>query len=465
MLHYNTAEAYKLMHDGILALSRAEQQGLRIDVKYIKRKKRAVTKDIIALETEFYASKFYKDWQKSTRKPINIYSSTQLGAFIYGIQNRKVKKQTKTGKGSTDEEALQQLNIPELNTLARISKLKKVRDTYLDSFEREQVEGYLHPFYNLHLVVSYRSSSDSPNFQNIPIRDKEAKNAVRGAIFPRKGNQLLELDYSGIEFRIAGCYYKDETMLKYIHDPASDIHGFMAAKLYKVGKFNKKEPTHAFLRSAAKNGFVFPQLYGSWYKSCAVNLLCNWGGVQKDEFVSGKGVKIGDVYLTDHLISKGIKSYADFENHVRKIERYFWKNIFKTGKQWQTDFWEEYQKSGVVHSYTGFTYSGVMSLNNVLNYPIQGTAFHILLWSLIEATKALTRMKFKTKIVGQIHDAIILDVYPPELEQVIKIMRCIMCSDVKQHWKWINVPLDIEADLCPIDGSWAEKQNYNIEKI
>jgi DNA polymerase-1 len=458
------AEAYKLMHNGVLAFSRMEHQGLRVDIEYIHRKKEELTKEIKKLEISFKETPFYIKWRKSTQKPINIYSHIQLGTFLYDRLKLESPKKTKSGKGSTDEDTIKQLHIPDLDILLRIAKLKKIRDTYLDSFLREQVNGYLHPFFNLHLVTTYRSSSDSPNFQNIPKRDEEAMNICRGALFPRPGNQLLELDYSGIEFRIAGCYYKDETMLKYINDPSSDIHGFMASKLFKIKNFDEKEPTHSYLRSAAKNGFVFPQLYGSWYKSCANNLI-NWGNIRENEFVSGKGVKIGNKYLTDYLASKGIESYTDFESHIRTVENYFWKNIFKTGKQWQDNFWKEYQKNGVIYSYTGFAYSGVMSLNNVLNYPIQGDAFHVLLWSLIEADKALLRCKFKTRILTETHDSILLDVYPPELKQIINILRCIMCNDVKQHWKWIIVPLDIKAELCPIDKSWADKKSYKLPPL
>ena len=111
-----------------------------------------------------------------------------------------------------------------------------------------------------------------------------------------------------------------------------------------------------------------------------------------------------------------------------------------------------------------------MSRNDVINYPVQGAAFHILLWSLIEATKAFLnerflKERFRTRIIGQIHDAIILDVYPPELEQVVKIMRCIMCNDVTHHFEWINVPLDIDAEISPVDKSWADKEHYELPPL
>jgi DNA polymerase I-like protein with 3'-5' exonuclease and polymerase domains len=83
---------------------------------------------------------------------------------------------------------------------------------------------------------------------------------------------------------------------------------------------------------------------------------------------------------------------------------------------------------------------------------------------LIEVVKAQRRDRWDTKVIGQIHDSIVLDVNPHELDQVLKILECIMCNDVRQHWPWIIVPLEIEAELSPVDGSWADKKPYEIHK-
>lgn len=458
----NTKEAYKLFHDGILALAEIERNGMRVDMQYLLNQKKELTEKIEQLEQQIHESEFFNTWKRKTGKQINIYSSVQLANYLYSIKGIAPKKKTAKGTGSTDEEALRLLNIPELELLLEIKKLKKIRDTYLEQFEREQVNGVIRTNYNLHNVVSYRSSSANPNQQNIPKRDKEAMKITRSAIFPRKGHQLLELDYSQLEVRISACYNKDETLIYDIMH--GDMHKDVAIELFFIDDYKKE--THSVLRNAAKNGFIFPQFYGDYYENCAENLAQNWCKLPKGRFKAGQGIQLTpDTTIADHLIAHGITTYKRFTQHVKNVEDKFWFERYKTYTKWKKMIWEKYQHTGYITGKTGFTYKGLMKRNDVLNYPVQGAAFHCLLWSLIEGNKALKNEKMKTRIVGQIHDAIIFDVFPPELPKVLKIMKCIMCNDVRQHWNWITVPLEIEAEICPVDGSWAEKQEINIDEI
>lgn len=453
-----TIDAYRLMHDGILALARAEQQGIRVDMEYIERKKAFLTKKIEKLESQFKETSFFRHWQHTSKSTINIYSNSQLSSFLYGIKKIKVEKETASGQGATDDEALQQMNIPELNSLLEIRKLKKIRDTYLDAFAREQINGYIHPSFNLHLVQTFRSSSDSPNFQNIPKRDEDAMNIVRKALFPRPGHQLLEVDYSGIEVRIAACYHKDETMLKYILDPTSDLHTDMASQIFLVDDFDKNIPGHYTLRQAVKNGFVFPQFYGDYYKNCSTNMACTWCKLGQGKWSTGQGIEFTKgITIADHLISKGIKSFDDFTNHVKKIEADFWGNRFADYAKWKEMWWKLYQKYGYIDLYTGFRCSGVMGKNATLNYPVQGAAFHCLLWTFIQLDNLMLAEEWDTRIIGQIHDAIILDVHPDELEHVVDAINEIATRRLTDEWKWIIVPMEVEMEVCPVDGSWADK--------
>lgn len=460
-MNYYTADAYKLFHDGIFALARMEQQGFRVDVDYIVAKKAEISKEISKLEKKFKSTVFYGGWEKIYREKSNMYSGQQLAHYLYTSKNLKIPKETKSGQGATDEEALKQLNIPELDILLRIKKLKKTRDTYLDSFEREQVNGQIHPFFHLHLVRSFRGSSESPNFQNIPKRDEEIMELTRKAIYPRKGHQLLEIDFKQLEVRIAACYNGDQQLIDDIL--VGDMHRDMAIELFKINKFNPSDHSHKVLRQAAKNGFVFPQFYGDYYKNCAINLAATWGQLPKQgKWKSGQGIPFENTHLADHMIKHGFKDMEKFTYFVADVEENFWENRYRTYTKWKDATWEEYQKTGKVYTKTGFTYQGVMKRNDVLNYPIQGSAFHVLLWSLIEGVKAQVRDRWKSKIIGQIHDAIILDVHPKELKQVVKIMQCIMCNDVRKHWEWITVPLEVDAEVCDIDASWAEKKPYKM---
>ncbi len=457
----NIVDAYNLFHEGILALGKAERQGLRIDVEYAEKKKKQLTRKIKRLEKEFLTSKFYKQWKRSTTKPININSNDQLGKFLYGVKKIVPATLTKTGKGSTNEESLQLLKIPELDIFLKRKQLQKLRDTYLDAFVREQVNGYIHPFFNLHNVITYRSSSSNPNFQNIPNRDEYSRQTCRKAIYAREGNQLLNMDFKGIEVGISACHHKDPNMIKYITNPKSDMHGDMAKQIFKIDDWDKNRSDHSILRKAAKNGFVFPQFYGDYYVKNAESICSSWIQLPQRSWKKGDSMEMENgKNIGQHLISKGIKSYDSFIKHIQRIEKDFWGKRFPVYDQWKKDQYEVYQKYGYCTFKTGFSYGGVRTKNQLNNSEIQGSAFHCLLWCFIEIDKRLEKLNYQTKLVGQIHDDLILDVYPPELIQVYNLVIQITTVELPKAFDWINVPLSIDAELCPVDGSWAEKKKW-----
>ena len=313
-------------------------------------------------------------------------------------------------------------------------------------------------------MKTFRSSSDRPNFQNIPKRDKEAMQITRKALFPRPGHQLMEVDFSGIEVRIAVTYHKDPQMIKYITDPTTDMHGDMAKEIFIIDNFDKSIPEYKVLRQAAKNGFVFPQFYGDYYKNCARNMACNWGKIPEGKWKSGQGIDLPDGKLSDHFISKNIKSFDDFSEHVKEIEKHFWNVRFNVYRKWKEQWWRDYQKTGYIDMHTGFRCYGIMSRNDVTNYPVQGAAFHCLLWSLVTLDKRIRENNWDTRIIGQIHDSIVLDVNPNELEDIARMVKRVTCTDLPMYWNWINVPLEIEADICEVDTSWAELKPFDFPK-
>lgn len=456
--HPKAKEAYALLHKGILALNRAEEQGIRIDLDYCYRKEKELTEQIQEIESRLFSTNFYKHWKHSLggKKP-NINSDDQLAKFLYQTKKYQPVKYTESGKGSTDEEALKGLGVSEIDDLLKMRKLRKLRDTYLKGFVKEQVNGYLHPHFNLHIARTFRSSSNAPNFQNIPKRDEEAKKITRKALYPRPGHQLLAVDYGGIEVRIAACYNHDDTMIQYIKNPESDMHGDMAQQIFMLDDQPEGFKT---LRNSAKNGFVFPQFYGDYFGNNAYSMACDWGQLPKGKWKNGQGIQIGDQSLSDHLIKNNIKSIDSFTEHIKHIEKDFWERRFPDYAQWKDKTWAEYQKRGYVDMLTGFRCKGLMSYNDVTNYPIQGTAFHCLLWSFVELDRILRKKKMKTRIIGQIHDEMVIDVYPPELHDLIDLLYKIMTKRIRKHWKWIIVPLAIEVDLGDIDASWNDMEPY-----
>jgi len=459
----NKLDGYQLLHQGALALARASRHGIRIDEKYCVKTLAKIDRQIRDAEITFKQTKFYKHWQHVFGSKTNIHSHPQLSQLLYKIRKFEPLKITKTGAGATDSEALLLLNEPELDPIVHLRKLKMQKD-HLAGISRETINGIMHPSFLLHTARTYRGSAQAPSFQNIPIRDEESMNICRGAIFPTFGFQLLEIDFSGIEVRTGVCYHKDPNMINYIMDPTTDMHRDQAQQIFKILDFNKKYSEHYYLRQAAKNGFVFPEFYGDYYVACAKNLACRWGKLPQSKWKSGQGVEFPNVggHLSDWLISQGIKSYAQFEQHLKEVEEDFWYRRFRVYQRWKDQWWAEYQQKGYFDLYTGFRCSGLMGKNDAVNYPVQGSAFHCLLWCFIQIDRIAREERWKSRLIGQIHDSMIIDTHPKELKHVAETVHYVTTKALLKHWKWIIVPMDTGMELCDVDKPWSTKKEYKL---
>jgi hypothetical protein len=244
-------------------------------------------------------------------------------------------------------------------------------------------------------------------------------------------------------------------MLKYVTDPTTDMHRDMAMQLFKLDEYDKA--IHKDLRFAAKNGFVFPEFYGDYYKNCAYNLAVNQGQLPTGKWKAGQGVQFGDTFLSDHLISKGIKSLDNFTDHVKEVEDDFWGNRFEEYAEWKDRWWKGYRKNGYFTMLTGFACQGVIGKKEVCNYPVQGAAFHCLLKAFILVDEIMRKEKWDSRLIGQVHDSMLLDCNPSELEHVNQTIQKVFSETLPELWKWIIVPISTDTDIYGIDKSWAEK--------
>jgi len=233
------------------------------------------------------------------------------------------------------------------------------------------------------------------------------------------------------------------------------MHRDMAVQIFMLDKYDKS--IHSTLRQAAKNGFVFPQFYGDYYVNCAVNMACGWGKLPQGWWKPEQGILLGNEHLSDYLISKGINSLDKFTRHIQHIEADFWGKRFPEYTTWKTRWWNVYQKYGYIDMLTGFRCYGQMSRNDCINYPVQGAAFHVNLKSFTLLDEVMRRENWDTRLIGQIHDSIILDVNPDELSHVMETARRVTCEEVPKLWDWIIVPLDVEMELTDVDHSWEAK--------
>lgn len=453
-------EGYQLLHDGAIALAQVEANGIRVDLKRLESTKQFLKEKVRTLRSELEADSIWRTWRKRFGFKSNLTSRDQLAEILHVQLDYEVEDTTDSGRPSMDSEALQKFDNPFVDKLARLYKYRKV-ETDLKGIEREIVGDRLHPSFGLHVARTFRSNCTDPNFQNQQVRDKESAELVRGNIIASSGCVLVERDFKGIEVGVSACYHKDENFISYITTPGRDMHRDMAAQIY----FLDKKQVDKDIRYAAKNNFVFPQFYGDYYLACAKHL---WEVINRLKLKGPDGKS-----LKRHLKRNGISGLGQcdpeqdpvqgtFEHHLKEVENDFWNNRFRQYGQWKRDWYQEYLEKGYFDLLSGFRITGALKRNQVTNYPVQGSAFHCLLWTLIQLQKALCKYKMKSRIVGQIHDSMIGDVREDELKDYLEIGDHIVTKMLPKHYPWLIVPLEVECEISPPGGNWFQKQEIKF---
>lgn len=452
----NRIDAYNLTHRGAVALAEVEANGMRIDVKYLDKAMAKTAKRIRKLEERLRGCEEYKLQRRRYGTNTNLTSRDQLAAVLFEDMENEPLAVTATGKPQLDETALERIGTKYTTKFLLMEKLSKLHGTYLKGVRREVEGEYLHSFFGLHLTRSYRSQSDSPNLQNIPIRDPIQGPIIRKAFIPRPGHAIVEMDYSSLEVMVA-CALSGDERLTY-DATEGDMHRDMAAECYLL----EKDDVEKAVRQNTKGGFVFAEFYGDWYKQVTRNL---WDGIDRYQ-LTAHGIN-----LHNHLRTKGITGRGEcdnrtdpvkgtFEHHIKKVEDRFWNERFKVYHAHRKRWVSEYKRDGYIDTVTGFRCQGPMSKNQVMNYHIQGPAFHCLLWSLTEIMREIKRRRMGTKIIGQIHDSIIGDVPLEELDDYLHLARDIATRKLRENWDWMTVDLEMDAEVATTN--WHEKKEVKI---
>lgn len=477
ILQPGALEAYKLFHEGTLALARAERTGILVDVDYFQGQASTLGTSMSEQETVILETKEGKLWYREFGDKMSVQNDGQLEHLLFRKLGVKPQKLREDESGSVDKEALRLLSgeLPFLGNVLEWRKAKKTLD-FVRAILREQVGGVLHPFFNLHTVITYRSSSDSPNFQNFPKRDPDMSKAVRYGFRARPGFILVEIDYGGLEVRIACCYHRDPTMVQWL-TTGFDMHRRSAGRGFFVSEelpdyWKDKTPgSGKDVRYVAKNKFVFPEFYGDYWKNCAAHM---WAACTEMNLKAPDGRPMlehlrqcGIYHLVSATTDPKARAPTDpraFETHVYKLERVLWDETHPVYRDWKVQWHEQYLRRGYLDLLTGFRVEGAFTKKDVINYPVQGAAFHCLLWSFIELTKLEARGQlFGAHLVGQIHDSIIAEVPTQNLMPFLQTVDDIMAHRIRKAWPWIIVPLEVEAEASPEGGRWSEMKGVKIE--
>lgn len=420
-------KGYKMFQGGSEVLSQIQNEGLLVNMDSLNKNKRILTRKIDRAWNKIQQFPEFKKWPKGEFNP---NSDSQLSRMLYDILGYK-----KPGRGEslTDKKQLTRLDTEFTKSLIPYRELLKMRDTYLAQFEREQCNGIIRPSFNLNIARTFRSSSSGPNFQNMPARDPNALKYVMSNLVPRPGNKLLEWDYKGVEVTVSASYHKDPNMIKYIEDESTDMHGDTAADCLMM----KPKDVPKAERQMTKGRFVFSSFYGMGVDGIAPAM---W----EDMLPSSK----------KHLYNNGVRTYKDFYRHIEETYDIFWNKRFPVYKEWKLKIWKDYQKKGYVDLHTGFRYYGPVEFTQVTNAPIQGSAFHVLLWSIQRIYPEVKANFDRSHIIGQIHDAMVGDIHPGDENAIEQIVKYYGIEKVREHWDWLILPFKLEKESTEVDGSW-----------
>lgn len=444
---------YEFFMEAQKSLYEATMNGITLDMAELYHQKERLTAIISPLYSQIMSHDLIiKQWDSGHR--FNPKADYDVQRLVYTLLGFPVVKYTDKGAPSVDEEALALYKDKHdiIPLLLEYRRWNKALGTYIAQFERENNNGTLHAFYTIHGVKTFRSAVNSPSMQNVPVRDKEVMNTIRVLLKPRKGHKLIEYDYKANEVGGAASLSGDPNLIRYVSDPSSDMHKDAAVDLFLL----ERDRINGALRNVAKGPFVFAEFYGSYWELTAKGV---WDSINvKDP------IKIFGVDVLKHIKSKGIRTYKDWEEHVKENERILWQERFPVYRAWRETTFDFFCKNGYVDYPNGFRYWGPATKNEVLNAPVQGPSFHCMLWSFTKTTNDLLDKKMESFLMGEVHDSILASVDPAEEDWMDRIIYENGTQLVRERFPWIKVPLMIEKAATNVNEPWSMKKTIGYLK-
>lgn len=367
----------------IFTLYDMEKYGILVEREALKEYGRQLGSRILELEQEIY---------NRAGEEFNINSPKQLGVILFEKLRMPYGKKTKTGY-STSAEVLEKLRFedPIIEMILEYRQLAKLKSTYadgLDSFIDEK-DGRIHTTFNQTITATGRLSSTEPNLQNIPIR-MELGRQIRKVFVPEPDYVFLDADYSQIELRVLAHMSGDERLIEAYRENA-DIHRTTASLVFHTPY---EEVTELQRRNAK-----------------AVNFGIVYG-------ISGFGLS-RDLNISKKEAEKYIDNYFNTYPDVKK----YMDELVETGKS----------KGYVCSLYGRRRPIPELSAKNfmqrqfgeriAMNSPIQGTAADIIKIAMIRVHDRLKAGNFRSRLILQIHDELLVETYKEEVKEVTEILH------------------------------------------
>ncbi|MDC6465061.1 DNA polymerase I [bacterium] len=381
-----------------------ERVGFNLDVDSLKVMSEELAKEEIMLEAKI------KDL---AGEEFNVSSPKQLGEVLFEKMELDAKaKKTKSGQYSTSEEVLTKLAGKHeiIDHILDFRGVKKLKSTYVDALPLliDENSNRIHTSFNQAVAATGRLSSVNPNLQNIPIRTERGK-LMRKAFIPSEGNMLLAADYSQVELRLMAEMSGDEGMIEAFQNK-QDIHSATAAKVFGISL----EKVDRDQRSKAKM-----VNFGIIYGISAFGLSQRLG-------VSRKEAKA----MIDEYFAKYPKVKEFMDKSVKDARDHGFVETIKGRRRVLNDI---NSRNAVVRGFAE---------RNAINAPIQGAAADIIKIAMINIQDRMKAEDLKSKMLLQVHDELIFDVLPSELDKMKDLVKTEMEGAVS-----MSVPLEVEASL------------------
>lgn len=418
-------EEYEAKLRLIPTLVGTEHWGIEVDMDYARNMSRDWSDKIAALRKKITRQPHVKEYERKFRHTFNPGNSDHVLRLLRDLLQRpEVAVEERGGaiRYTTESEALETIpeaEVPVAGMVLELREGEKLQSTYLTPLVEGGMlctDGALRTQYGCMVAETGRLNSEDPNLQNFPKRKNKE---VRGTVVPGAGRVLMPSDYGQLEFRAAGMCSEDDELLRACWTNY-DVHLVWAEIIHKkypqivdwiVDTFGVDwdEKGMKTLRQETKNKWVFPSIFGASVNSRAASL---------------------------HLPKEVAK----------ELDGAFF-DQFRGVKRWQKRIVDHYEKHLYVETLSGRRRRGPLSLNQIINTPIQGTGADLVkaaMCALSERAEAEENPNIDPRI--NVHDDL---TFTPDADAVDKTVEIIGWEMTKPRFSWCIVPLVVEVSVGP----------------
>ncbi len=388
-----------------------EFEGIKVDAAALADFAAQLSKEMDALE---------KTIQRMAGTTFNLNSPRQLGQILFEVLKiSDAPKKTRTGQYATDEQTLAAL-APDYEIVQRLLEHReaaKLKSTYAEALPAAiwPKTGRVHTTFNQVMTTTGRLNSQDPNLQNIPIRTERGQE-IRKAFVPRSEEfLLLSADYSQIELRIIAALSREPGLLEAFKSGV-DVHSATAAKVYGLS-LDLVTPE---MRRKAKM-----VNYGIAYGISAFGLAQRLG-IRRTEAAA--------------IIAQYFKQFPGIRRYMDDTIAFARKHGYVATVTGRRRYIRDIRSSNnTVRS---------AAERNAINAPIQGSAADMIKIAMINVHRELTRRSLKTRLLLQVHDELVFDLWPAEEKEVRAMVEEKMKTAIE-----LDVPIVVEMG---VGESWIE---------